>query len=1030
MAKMSNKKFLGLWCPFLALSGALIIGTEVAVNHPVVNSALNGYAGGIWSALGPGEVVKTAAKGTENWNSTYYTTTYGVSTTNNSSTEAAQKNGEAVVEEISNEGMVLLKNKDNALPIPTTTGITMLGRGSADPVYGGSGSGNVDTTTCTSPIKGFQNAGYTVDEDAYNFFLAQKDNYYRQNIIMDNYDASTFFIGEVPTSEYSFAVKSSNVAVVFISRCGGEGLDLSTNLKRDTQTGDEQAILNGKVDDLAPGSWGAESANKANFETRSANAKKEVANYEDGQHQLELSKEEKDMIAFAKANYSKTIVVLNESTTMEVGSLKDDDDIDGLIWAGSPGSTGFKALGNIIAGKVNPSGRTPDLYSADFTADPTFQNFAINSENVYTGVTLETAAAGNNGDTTAHFVQYEEGIYVGYKYYETRFGANETEYNQAVVYPFGYGLSYTTFEKEIVKSEIVDDAVVVTVKVTNTGDVAGKEVVQAYYTAPYTAGGIEKASTVFGDFAKTDLLAKGESEEVTVSIKLEEMASYDYNDKNNNNFKGYELEVGKYTVQIKENSHTVSTNKNGDKLEYTFDVGARQIRKRSSDDTDVTNQFDFMSNMFKDTKTTGYPLNFSRNDWTGTFPTGATAADADATKVSVDGKTVKELLAPYEVVNDDADVMPTMGATNGLSTIDLRGKDYDDQAYDQLLDQLTEAEYNDMAKYLANNAYKTEKIDSLVKPATEDHDGPQGLSTLMGGLKNVAAYMSEPLLAATFNKELGKKMGIAIGEESLSMLPTYSGWYAPAMNTHRSPFAGRNFEYYSEDGVLAGKIATGVVEGAATKGLYAYIKHFALNDQETFRTAAICTWANEQAVREIYLKPFEIVVKNAKMTVDYISDSEGNHSQKEMNAATAVMSSFNRIGTVWAGGSKELMTNVLRDEWGFRGVAISDFNLYNYMSADQGMRAGTDMQLSMGGKSFVDTKSATARIALRKAMHNVLYTVANSNAMNGVVPGTIITYKMYGWRKMFIITDIVLGLFLVGGTVWVVIRVRKNKEQN
>ena len=312
-------------------------------------------------------------------------------------------------------------------------------------------------------------------------------------------------------------------------------------------------------------------------------------------------------------------------------------------------------------------------------------------------------------------------------------------------------------------------------------------------------------------------------------------------------------------------------------------------------------------------------------------------------------------------------------------------------------------------KYLINGAYNTPAIESIGKPATEDHDGPQGFSSLMGKYKYATAYMSEPLLASTFNKDLAKEMGTGIGEEGLAMNPSFSGWYGPAMNTHRSPFAGRNFEYYSEDEVLAGKIAAHVVSGAADKGLYAYIKHFALNDQETFRTEALCTWADEQTIREIYLKPFEIVVKEAKTTIDYISDENGTHSQKEMNACTAVMSSFNRIGTTWAGGNKALMTDVLRGEWGFKGFAISDFNLYDYMNTDQGMRAGTDMQLTwlasetmpFGRPNYSDTKSGTARQAIRTAYHNVFYTIANSSAMQGVAPGTIITYKPSGWRVAF-----------------------------
>ena len=834
---------------------------------------------------------------------------------------------------------------------------------------------------------------------------------------MDNYNGSTFFIGEVDPADYNdgskFTIDANETAVVFISRCGGEGLDLSTNLKRDAQTAASQAVLNGS-------------------DAKATNATKEVNNYVDGQHELELSSEEKGMLDFAKRNYSKVVVVLNESTTMEVGDLKDDDDIDGIIWAGSPGSTGFNALGEILAGTVNPSGKTPDLYSRDFTKDPTFQNFAINGENTYTGVT--EISAGVNGSKNAHFVEYEEGVYVGYRYYETRFGSDEASYNANVAYPFGYGLSYTTFSKELVSSEVTNNDVTMTVKVTNTGNVAGKEVVQLYYTAPYINGSIEKSSTVLGDFTKTKMLNPGESETVSITIAKEDMASYDYNDKDNDKFKGYELEKGTYYVQIKDDSHTVSKDSKGKELSVNFTINDTiHLSKKSDDQEDITNKFDNVSDMFKSTKTDGYGFLMSRSNFETTFPTKATAADTKADSITIDGKTVADGLKPYQNVNNDADVQPTVGAKNGLKLIDLRGLDYDDEAYSKILDQLTDDDYDNAGKYLVNGAYNTPKMESIDKPATEDHDGPQGFSSLMGKYKYATAYMSEPLLASTFNKDLAKEMGTAIGEEALAMNPTFSGWYGPAMNTHRSPFAGRNFEYYSEDGVLAGKIAANVVSGAADKGLYAYIKHFALNDQETFRTEALCTWADEQTIREIYLKPFEIVVKEAKTTIDYISDENGTHSQKEMNACTAVMSSFNRIGTTWSGGNKALMTDVLRNEWGFRGFAISDFNLYDYMNTDQGMRAGTDMQLTwlasdtmpFGRPNYSDTKSGTARQAIRTAYHNVFYTIANSNAMQGVAPGTIITYKPSGWRVAFWILDAVLGTFLVCGTAWVVYRTFK-----
>lgn len=997
--KMSNGKFIAWWAPFLGLAAVLIIGIEVAVSF--TSTILDTY-------VGKGQVVKTLAEGTETWDTAYYEQKYSSGTAGSTGSAAGSAQAlaaaEDTVEKITDEGMVLLKN-NGALPLSTSTTVALMGRGSVDPVYGGSGSGNVDTSRCATPISGLTSAGFTVDSTVNTFFANNYSNYPRQAIVMDNYDGSTFFIGEIPTSAYTFGTTqvSGENAVVFISRCGGEGLDLSTNLLRDSETTASKTLLDSN-----------------------ANAKAEYDNYVEGQHELELSAEEKGMIEYAKANAATVTVVLNASTPIEIAELRDDEGVDAIVWAGSPGSTGFNSLGKILAGTVNPSGRLPDIYAADFTADPTFQNFAINGENEYEGTYTSSIWTGNGGTNLAHFVDYEEGVYVGYKYYETAFEegvlANEAAYDAAVAYPFGHGLSYTTFSKEITSSNVGNNSVTVTVKVTNTGSKAGKEVVQLYYSAPYVTAGIEKPAAVLGAFAKTATLNAGASEEVTLTIDFEDMASYDYITN-----KAYVLEAGDYTVSLRDNSHDVLG-------EVDFTVGSTIVygenNKRPSDEVAVTNQFDFMSAYF----TGGHATNLTRSNFSGTFPTAAVEAETKAENLVVGSTTVNDLLGDnYTVVNNESDVMPTMGATYGLQAIDLRGVDYNDEAWDQLMDQLTEADYNAATTYLYNNAYNTPAIESLGLPACEDHDGPQGFSSLMGTYENVCAYMSEPLLAATFNVDLAKEMGQSIGQEALCMSTPFAGWYGPAMNTHRSPFAGRNFEYYSEDGLLAGKIAANVVSGAGDYGLKAYIKHFALNDQETWRTAGLCTWANEQAVREIYLKPFEIVVKETTTTEKYISDSEGTIATRTMKAATGVMSSFNRIGTVWAGGSYELMTTVLREEWGFEGVAISDFNLYQYMSADQGMRAGTDMQLTWsawGSNPFTDTSSATARIALRKALKNMIYSVTNSLAMQGVAPGTIISYTMSPWRIWLILVDVALGAFIVGGTTWVVIRCVRHKKED
>ena len=981
--KMSNKVFLGIWIPVLAVTTGIIVGANVAAG--VYGAALD-------FTFGKGEVIKTPLEGTENWNKTYYSQSFD-------SSAKSRKNGENKVEDICNEGIVMLKN-DGTLPLSTSSEITLLGRGSVDPIYGGSGSGNVDTTTCANPKSGLEKAGFSIDSGAYKFFQDNVASFDKANIVMDKYDQSYFFIGEIPSSKYSFTVKNSNAAIVFISRAGGEGGDLSTDLIRDSKTSAAQK----KIKD---------NANTAN----------EVKNYTVGQHQLELSKEEKDMITFAKNNYSKVVVVVNSSNVMELGELNKDEKVNGIFWVGSMGSTGFNSLGNILSGKVNPSGHTPDIYPADLTKDPSFKNFGLNGINVYEGISgSDDILAGNDNTYAAHFVQYEEGIYVGYRYYETAAKEGYINYDTSVVYPFGYGLSYTTFTKEIVSSSTFGDDVNVEVKVTNTGNKEGKEVVQLYYSAPYTKGGIEKSSTVLGDFAKTKTLKSGESETLKLTIKKEEMASYDYK-----NEKAYVLDKGEYVYQIKENSHEISKDKSGKNLEFKSNEEKKVFKNgKSSDKTAVTNQFDDVSAIFKDTEQKGYALNMSRSDFKTTFPTAPTSDDANVDITLGEFGTIRSGLKPYANKNDSNDVMPTTGASNGLSLIDLRGIDYDDKSWDLLLDQLTDKEYKDSTTYLANNAYNTAQMVSVGKPATIDHDGPQGFSVLFGAKPDACAYMSEPLLAATFNVELAKEMGVAVGEEALAL--GFHGWYGPAMNTHRSAFAGRNFEYYSEDGVLGGKIASAIVSGAADKGVFAYIKHFALNDQESNRITNLCTWANEQAIREIYLRPFEICVKNAKTTINYISDENGTMSTKEINATTALMSSFNRIGTTWAGGYTNLMTNVLRDEWNFHGAVISDFNLYGYMPSDQGMRAGTDMQLTWK-KTFADTDSATSRIALRKAYHNLFYMVANSNAMQGIAPGTIISYTLSGWQISLISGTVVLSTALTAGVVWVIFRTIKNSKK-
>ncbi len=945
--KMSNKKFTVVWSSVLAI----VLVLTLAVN--VLTNIFSGY---VDLYLGAGQAIITKTEGSENWDSEYYTLDY--------TKGDVKKNANALVEKIESEGIVLMKN-NGVLPLAARSKVTLMGRSAADPVYGGSGSGAVKLDTVVDLKSGLESAKLKINETVYRILADFAPTKPKGVIAMDKPQDSSYYIGEMPASGYTADAVSSfadyaDAAIVVIGRGGGEGGDLTRDMK----------------------GWDD--------------------NYVPGQHQLELTKDEQDTIALAKASFEKVVVLINASTSMELGELESDADIDAILWVGSPGQTGFNAVGSVLTGEVNPSGRTVDIYPADFTKDPSFVNFGD-----YKYSNISKANASGDG----YFVQYEEGIYIGYRYYETAAAEGFINYDEAVVYPFGYGLSYTDFAWEVVGQKLggVDESIVVEVKVTNTGAVAGKEVVQLYYSAPYTKGGVEKSSVVLGDFAKTGLLEPGASETVTLTLPVEEMASYDYQQE-----KSYVLDAGSYKLTVQSDSHTV---KEGcAPIDYTISkkIVFSGENHRASDMSAVTNQFDDV--------TAGMTSNMSRADFAGTFPTAPQGADFEAGEATIAG------FQPYKATdheNPDA-VMPVTGEENGLSLIDMRGLPYDDDNWDLLLNQLS---VRSMSKLILNGMYKTEAVKSIGKPATQDFDGPAGISSYMTALSSTA-YPSEVVIASTFNTELVYEMGVMVGNEGLANKVT--GWYAPAMNIHRSPFAGRNFEYYSEDPLLSGKMGAACVSGASSKGMYCTIKHFAVNDQETNRVNnGVSSWLNEQAMREIYLKPFEYTVKNATQTIKAITDDQGTMSEISMKGCTAVMSSFNRLGGTWAGGSVPLMTNVLRNEWGFEGLAITDFDLYDYMYPDQSIAAGTDLILSTDAmKSLEDTKSATALTNLRNATHNILYTVVHSSAMNDIAPGTIITYTTAPWRTGLMAANVAIGVLLCGGIAWMVVRVRKNKGES
>ncbi|RMI09265.1 beta-glucosidase [Cellulomonas triticagri] len=961
---MSNKKFLWIWAP--------VLGTVTAV-AVVANVGLVVAGGWVASQLGSGTYEFTNAEESADWDTEYYTSDYADG-------DAVDAAAEALVEEIAAGGIVLAKNEAASLPLAAGAKVTMLGRAAADPVFGGSGSGSVDTNSAVNARVGLENAGFEVNDAVYGAIEAFAAENPRGHIEMDRPDISTYDIGEMPVDGYeaqsaSFA-EYADAAVVVLGRPGGEGGDLTQDM-----TGwDENAVP--------------------------------------GQHQLELNQDEKDLIALAKANFDTVVVVINASTTMELGDLQADAGVDAILLAGSPGATGLNALGGILSGDVNPSGRTADVWAADFTADPTYVNFGgFLYENLsvsYPVSAVETATSNATVTDEAPFVNYAEGIYIGYRYYETAAAEGFLDYDEAVVYPFGHGLSYTDFAWEVTGTEAgdVDGTVAVTVEVTNTGEVAGKDVVQLYYTAPYTPGGIEKSEVVLGDFAKTGVIEPGASQTVTLELPVEDMASYDHLGE-----RAYVLEQGDYVLSVRTDSHTVADGTAPITYTVDSDVVYSGEDHRASDAAEVTNRFDDVSDQFGE----GGIVAMSRADFAGTFPTAPTGDQLVADDAVAAGFSAWDHEAAAAEFDGE---MPTTGAGTDLSLIDLRGLPFDDPRWAELLDSLSVGDMTDM---LLNGAYQTAAIGSIGKPQTLEPDGPAGFSSFINSSINGVAYPSEFLIAQTWDVDLGARMGAMLGDEALSK--GINGWYAPAMNLHRSPFAGRNFEYYSEDPYLSGVMATAVANGAATKGVYTTLKHFALNDQETNRVNnGIATWATEQTIRELYLKPFEMAVKGITMDVRYIADSDGTVEETTVGS-TAVMSSFNRIGATWAGGSEALMTDVLRTEWGFEGFAISDFNLYPYMNPNQGISAGTDLTLTFQpSKSFNDTSSAKAVQDIRTATHHILFTVANSNAMNGLAPGATVTYTPPTWVYLQIGGTVLIGLLVLAGGFLVTRRVLRHRQ--
>ena len=865
-------------------------------------------------------------------------------------------NASQLCEDIADEGFVLLKN-DGILPLSADAKVNTFGWSSTNPVYGGTGSGSLSGLYETvSLLKGLENAGIKYNTDLTKFYTDWRAarptiGMFGQDWTVPEPAIADYDAGKIFENAKSF----SDTAIIVVARSGGEGADLPKSL--------DPAIPDTFVDN-GGGMFGVSGLRLSEY----------PEDLDADKHYLELTTRETALVDRVTSEFENVIVVVNASNAMELGWVNNYPSIKAVILAPGPGQTGFNALGSILTGKVNPSGRTIDTFVADLTTIPCYNNIG---EFQYTNL-ADVSPMSYGFPVTPNFVNYVEGIYVGYRWFETAAAEGKIDYAASVVYPFGYGLSYTTFEQKMGDITETNGTLSFDVTVTNTGKVAGKDVVEVYYNPPYTNGGIEKSVANLVAFAKTGVLEPGKSETVKISFKAEDLASFDYKDA-----KAYVLEAGDYEISINKDSHNPIDSR-------TYNVATAvtygDSNKRESDQVTATALFGYAQG---DVTYLSRADHFANYDQAVAAPTNFEMSD------EVKAGFYNHTNYDPTKFNNASDKMPTTGASNGLTVRDLRGKSYDDPQWDKLLDQLT---VDDMVKLIGTGGYQSVAVNSVGKTQQVDCDGPASINNNFTGKASIG-FPAGVVIAATWNTDSAKGFGQSIGKMADEM--DVSGWYAPAMNIHRSAFAGRNFEYYSEDGFISGKMAANAIQGAAESGVYAFMKHFALNDQETHRTDMLCTWTNEQAMREIYLKPFELSVK------------EGH--------CGAVMSAFNYIGNKYAAATTELQKTVLRDEWGFRGMVLTDyFGGYGYQDADMLIRNGNDFCLTpqMTDQSAVtDQTSATSVLAMRQAAKNILYTTANSRAYATDAKGGIPTWEL--------VKNIIMGVLIALLALWEFLNIRK-----
>lgn len=894
---------------------------------------------------------------------------------------------------IAAEGLVLLENRDGTLPMNKDVTFSFVSVNSAKvSIGGGMLGGGIDLKAV------FQNAGVGINETLWSFYTEGAGKGYGLASGSVSFgDAEDFRINECPLSVMKgadgvLATMDGTVPVYFLKRVAGEGRDMPRSMYNHADSAEDKART-----------------------------------------YLEPDSTEREILQYLNDNFDTVVLVLNSNAALDLDWLADYPSIKAVI--GAP--DGLQALPGILTGSINPSGRTVDTFAADALASPAAQNF---------GDYMYFDESGN--PTKYNYVSYAEGIYVGYKYYETRYedvvmgtgNAGNFDYASEVIYPFGHGLSYTTFEWNNFQTSWSGDICTVSVNVTNTGNMAGKDVVEIYAQSPYTdydkQYGVEKASVMLVGYDKTGELAPGASETVTVTFDKEQLKAYDAN-----GAKTYILGAGDYYITAAANAHAAVNNvlaakgyttadgmtENGDAaLVETYTVSALDSTTYSVDPysgAPVTNLFDDAKGDF---------TYLTRNDWVGTFPIhdgepsnivstwGGEINGSDGVAYTWKKTASAALIAQLDSFDSGSPIdpasfadIPVYGAKNGVTLIQMRGLDFDDPKWDDLLDQLTEDDYYNT---IGLSGYGIEFIKSVNKPFTIDADTAAGL--IYGGTGKT--FPNSMTLAQTWNQDMTREFGTMIGNEAL--LGGCNGWYAPSMNIHRTPFSGRNGEYHSEDAFLSGTVASNAVYGAASKGLYAYIKHFAFNDQENHRgdregQFSVATWLNEQSAREIYLKPFEMCMKAGDVEMSYVKDNgDGTYENatRPVRAAMGVMTAFNRIGATWTGGSYNLMTGVLRNEWGFNGIVMTDnADTGVFMDGYQMIEAGADVKLTYqaGSARFdFDPQNPAHYHYAREALHRTLYAIANTNAMNGAMPGSVFKDGMRLTDKIILAVDIVFGL--------------------